>query len=144
MINNISLDLKNERHSSMVVANEAGSKIRQLQVEKASLMVEISQVQTEADLHISYYYEVHDALKQIVLDKDNQIEELNLQLTQIKNMESSSNFDVVEGVLNDDVVLDDLYDIGVFTNSVKEIGPPFSKEVQFLDNILEDLYSLSG
>ncbi|MCO5547508.1 hypothetical protein L7F22_000958 [Adiantum nelumboides] len=86
---------------------------------------------------------VHDALKQVVLKKDNEIENLNLQLTRIKNMEFSSNLDVVEGILNDDVVLDDLYDIGAFTNSIKEIGSsPFSKEVQFLDNILEDLYSL--
>ncbi|MCO5592390.1 hypothetical protein L7F22_046393 [Adiantum nelumboides] len=55
------------------------------------------------------------------------------------------NLDVVEGVLDDHVVLDDLYDIGAFINSVKEIGsPPFSKEVQFLDGILKNLYSLRG
>ncbi|MCO5605305.1 hypothetical protein L7F22_059487 [Adiantum nelumboides] len=119
MINNLSLELENERHSSMVVTNEAVSKIRQLQKDKASLMVEISQ--------------------------DNQIEDLNLQLTRIKNMEFSSNLDIVEGILNDDVVLDYLYDIGALTNSVMEIGnPPFSKEVQFPDGILEDLYSLCG
>ncbi|MCO5560240.1 hypothetical protein L7F22_013851 [Adiantum nelumboides] len=108
MINNLSLKLENERNSNMVMANEAVSKICQLQEEKASLMVEISQVQTEADLHFFYCCEVHDALKQVVLDKDNQIEDLNLQLTRIENVESSSNLDVVEGILNDDVVLDDL------------------------------------
>ncbi|MCO5573152.1 hypothetical protein L7F22_026918 [Adiantum nelumboides] len=76
---------------------------------------------------------------------NNEIEDLNLQLTPIKNVESFSNLDVVEGVLDDDVVLDDLYDIGAFTYSVKEIGsPPFSKEVQFPGNILEDLHSLCG
>ncbi|MCO5609540.1 hypothetical protein L7F22_063769 [Adiantum nelumboides] len=91
------------------------------------------------------YSAVHDALKQVVLEKDNEIEDLNLQLTQIKNMEFSSNLDVVEGVLNDDVVLDDLYDIGAFTNSVKDIeSPSFSKEVQFPDGILKDFYSLCG
>ncbi|MCO5596583.1 hypothetical protein L7F22_050648 [Adiantum nelumboides] len=84
MINNLSLELKNEKNSNMVMANEAVSKINQLQEEKALLSMECSQ--------------------------DNEIEDLNLQLTQIKNMEFSSKLDDVEGVMNDDVILNDFYD----------------------------------
>ncbi|MCO5604383.1 hypothetical protein L7F22_058548 [Adiantum nelumboides] len=85
MINNLSLELENETNSNMVVANDAVYKISQLQEEKALLRMECSQY--------------------------NEIEDLNLQLTRIKNMEFSSKLDVMKEVLNDDVVLNDLYDV---------------------------------
>ncbi|MCO5556338.1 hypothetical protein L7F22_009886 [Adiantum nelumboides] len=109
-------------------------------------MVEISQVQTEADLHSSYCCEVHDALKQVVLEKDNEIKDLNLQLIQIKNMDFSSKPKVFEGVLNDDDILNVFYIVGSCTDLIiVEVGSAnFCKEVQFPDNILEDLYSLCG
>ncbi|MCO5574078.1 hypothetical protein L7F22_027855, partial [Adiantum nelumboides] len=55
-------------------------------------------------------------------------------------MESSSNLDVVQGVLHDHVVLDDLYDIGAFRDSVKEIGSPlFPRKFNFqMEMILTD------
>ncbi|MCO5547760.1 hypothetical protein L7F22_001212 [Adiantum nelumboides] len=93
---------------NIVMANEAVSKISKLQEEKALLSMKCSQTQAEFDLHFSYCCEVHDALKQVVLEKDNEIEDLNHQLTQIKHMEFSSKLDVMEGFLNDDVVLNDL------------------------------------
>ncbi|MCO5613098.1 hypothetical protein L7F22_067372 [Adiantum nelumboides] len=125
MIDNLSLELENERNSNIIVTNEAIFKINQLQVEKALLRMECSPVLDEFDLHFSYCCEVHDALKQLILEKDSEIEDLNLQLTQIKNMEFSLKLDVMEGVLND------LYDISTFTNSVTKIGrTSFSKEVQ--------------
>ncbi|MCO5612432.1 hypothetical protein L7F22_066699, partial [Adiantum nelumboides] len=61
-------------------------------------------------------------------------------------MEFSSKLKVFEGVLNDDNILNDFYDVGSCTNSViVEVGSAnFCKKVQFSDNIREDLYSLCG
>ncbi|MCO5606484.1 hypothetical protein L7F22_060672 [Adiantum nelumboides] len=61
-------------------------------------------------------------------------------------MEFSSKPEVFEGVLNDDDILNDFYDVGSCTNSViVEVGSAnFCKEIQFSDNVLEDLYSLCG
>ncbi|MCO5552215.1 hypothetical protein L7F22_005727 [Adiantum nelumboides] len=146
MINNLSLELENERNSNMVTTNEAISKISQLQEEKALLSMECSQVQGEFDLHFSYCCEFHDALKQVVLEKDNEVEDLNLQLTRIKNMDFSSNPEVFEGVLNEDDIMNYFYNVGSCTNLiiVEVRSANFCKEVQFPDNILEDLYSLRG
>ncbi|MCO5578007.1 hypothetical protein L7F22_031845 [Adiantum nelumboides] len=47
---------------------------------------------------------------------DSEIEDLNLQLTRIKNMKFSSKFDVMEGVLNDGVILNGLYDVAPDVN----------------------------
>ena len=77
------------------------------------MKMECSQVRAEFDLHKLYCWEVHDALKQVVWEKDNQIEELNLHLTQTKSMESSSNLDdVMDDDLHDVVILNDPYDVG--------------------------------
>ncbi|MCO5582437.1 hypothetical protein L7F22_036333 [Adiantum nelumboides] len=59
---------------------------------------------------LSMTFTIHDALKQVVLETNNETKDLYLQLTRIKDMEFSSKLDDMEGVLNDDVVLNDLYD----------------------------------
>ncbi|MCO5546799.1 hypothetical protein L7F22_000235 [Adiantum nelumboides] len=144
MIKNLSLELKNERHLTMAAANETVSKINQLQVEKAFFRIECSQVRDKFDLHFAYSCENHHALKQVVFKKNSEIEDLNPQLSQIKNLEFSLKLDVMEKeVLNDDVVLNDLYDVGTLTNLVTNIGSgSFSKETQILNDILDDLYQV--
>ncbi|MCO5614317.1 hypothetical protein L7F22_068595, partial [Adiantum nelumboides] len=74
----------------------------------------------------------------------NEIEDSNLQLTQIKNMDFSSKPEVFEDVLHDDDILNRFYDVGSCKNLIiVEVGSAnFGKAVQFLDNVLEDLYSL--